>query len=203
MSPRRYSNQKRQETFAATRRTIVEAAKSLHAERGVLATSWQDIADRAAVSPVTVYRHFRSLTDLIPACAQSFVESVAPITEEQARAAFAELPSASQRLERLVRDDCDCYQRGRGWFHAAMRESDLVPELGVIVFSQQQTLRTLIRAALDDEAPDQLVASLLAVIDFPFWHSLVEAGVSEEAAPTVVLTICLDLMARDFAITLR
>ena len=103
MSPRRYSTQKRAEGFAATRRAIVEAAKSLHAERGVQATSWQDIAERAAISPVTVYRHFRSLTELIPACAQSFVESVAPISEDEARAAFAELASSSQRLERLIK----------------------------------------------------------------------------------------------------
>ena len=201
MSPRRYSTQKREEGFAATRRAIVEAAKSLHAERGVMATSWQDIAERAAMSPVTVYRHFRSLTELIPACAQSFVESVAPITEDEARAAFAELASASERLERLVRDDCHCYQRGRGWFHAAMRESDLIPELGLVVSSQQQTLRTLIRTALDDEAPEQLVSALVAVIDFPFWYSLVDAGVSEEAAPNVVLTICQDLLARYSAVS--
>ena len=201
MSPRRYSTQKRAEAFAATRRAIVEAAKSLHAEQGVLATSWQDIAERAAISPVTVYRHFRSLTELIPACAKSFVESVAPITEDEARAAFAELASASERLERLVRDDCDCYRRGRGWFHAAMRESDLIPELGLVVSSQQQTLRTLIRTALDDEAPDQLVSALVAVIDFPFWHSLVEAGVSEDRAPNVVLTICQDLLARYSAVS--
>ena len=140
---------KREVAFAATRSTIVESAKALHAERGVVGTSWQDIAERAGVSPVTVYRHFRSLAELIPACAQSFVDSVAPISEEEARAAFAALNSGRERLERLIQDDCACYERGRGWFHAAMREAELVPELGAVVDAQQATLRTLIRAALE------------------------------------------------------
>ncbi len=64
----------REESFAQTDRRIVAAAIGLHAERGVVDTSWQDIAERADVSPVTVYRHFRSLSELIPACARSFVE---------------------------------------------------------------------------------------------------------------------------------
>jgi len=114
---------------------------------------------------------------------------VVPMTEEEARAAFAELGSPMERLERLIRDDCACYQRGRDWFHAAMRESDLLPELGLVVSAQQATLRTLIRAALADEsAPEELVASLQVIIDFPFWKALVDAGVPEADAPSVMLT---------------
>lgn len=181
----------------ATRQQIVEAAKALHAQRGVLATSWQDIAERAGVSPVTVYRHFRSLVELIPACAQSFVESVNPITEEEARIAFAQLGSSTARLERLIQDDCACYERGRDWFHAAMRESDLIPELGAVVSSQQATLRTLIHAALEGQSqPTELVSALQAVIDFPFWWSLVDAGVPEKTVPSVMLTICNALVVR-------
>ncbi len=200
MSPRRYQRAVREEAFVATGSKILEAAKELHVDRGVIATSWRDIAERAGVSPVTVYRHFRSLTDLIPACAKSFVESVEPISEDEAKAAFAELDSSGQRLERLVLDDCACYQRGRGWFHAAIREADLVPELGEVVRSQQATMRTLIRAALaGHRPPEALVSALVAVIDFPFWHSLVEAGVAEEEAPSVMLTACQALLDRYLA----
>lgn len=197
MSPRRYARTTRDQAFAATRSRIVEAAKELHAERGVTATSWHDVAERAGVSPVTVYRHFRSLKDLIPACALSFVDAVDPISEEEARAAFAELPTAVDRLGRLIRDDCACYERGRGWFHAAMREADLVPELGEVVRSQQASLRTLILAALEGcESSEELVSALVAVIDFPFWRSLIVAGVDEEAAPRVMLTIADALLTK-------
>ena len=197
MSPRRYARHKREVAFAATRGTIVEAAKALHAEHGVVGTSWHDIAERAGVSPVTVYRHFRSLAELIPACAQSFVDSVAPISEDEAREAFAALGSAKERLERLIRDDCACYQRGRDWFHAAMREAELVPELGAVVVAQQATLQTLIRAALEGHDPsEELIAALEAVIDFPLWRSLVQAGVPEDVVPPVILTICEALLVR-------
>lgn len=197
MSPRRYNRTSREQAFEATRRAIVEAAKALHAERGVAATSWHEIASRADVSPVTVYRHFRSLADLIPACAESFVASVEPMTETEARAAFARLRTPGERLERLIRDDCACYERGRAWFHAAMREADLVPELGAVVGAQQATLRALIRGALGEgAAPDELVAALQAVIDFPFWKALIDAGVSEAAAPSVMLTAAQALAAR-------
>jgi AcrR family transcriptional regulator len=187
----------REESFAQTNGRIVEAAKALHAERGVLGTSWQDIAERAAVSPVTVYRHFRSLSELIPACARSFVDSVAPLAEEDARAAFAALESPFERLEMLIRDDCACYARGREWFHAAMRESDLVPELGAVVSAQQATLATLIHAALEAlDPPPELVSALQAVIDFPFWRALVNAGMAEEVAPGVMLDLCMALLTR-------
>src|SRR5260370_41626337 len=167
----------REESFAQTNRRIVQAAIGLQDERGVLDTSGQEIGVRAGVSPVPVYRHFRSLSELIPACARTFVDSVAPLTEEDARAAFADLVSPYERLEVLIRDDCACYARGREWFHAAMRESDLVPELGAVVSAQQATLAILIRAALEDHDPSQeLVSALQAVIDFPFWRALLHAG---------------------------
>src|SRR5260370_35556727 len=115
----------RDESFAQTNSRIVEAAKVLHAERGVLATSWQDIAERARVSPVTVYRHFRSLSQLIPACARSFVDSVEPMSESEALAAFGDLRSPREKLAKLIREDCTCYKRGREWFRQATRETDL------------------------------------------------------------------------------
>ena len=187
----------REESFAETNSRIVEAAKGLHGEQGVLSTSWQDIANRAGVSPVTVYRHFRSLSELIPACARSFVDSVAPLSEEDARAAFAKITSPFERLEMLIRDDCACYQRGREWFHAAMRDADLVPELGAVVSAQQTTLAILIRAALDDHDPSvELVSALQAVIDFPFWRALIHAGVAEDSAPQVMLDLCRALLTR-------
>jgi hypothetical protein len=97
----------------------------------------------------------------------------------------------------LIHDDCACYSRGREWFHAAMRESDLVPELGAVVSAQQATLATLIRAALEDRGPSQeLVFALQAVIDFPFWRALIQAGVGEDKAPLVMLDLCEALLTR-------
>ena len=61
-----------------TRERIVEATAKLHGERGVLGTSWQDIAREADVSVSTVYAHFPSLDELLPACGQLVMSRVRP-----------------------------------------------------------------------------------------------------------------------------
>src|SRR5438477_12067897 len=68
MAPRNYRMTRRAAANAETRRRIVDAAITLHAEKGVLGTSWPDIAKRADVARGTVYRHFPSLDQLVPAC---------------------------------------------------------------------------------------------------------------------------------------
>ena len=68
MSPRNYDMSKRAAAAAQTRQRIVDATRALHAEQGIAATSWDDIAARAGVGVGTVYRHFPSLDELVPAC---------------------------------------------------------------------------------------------------------------------------------------
>jgi AcrR family transcriptional regulator len=188
LSPRRYQMGEREQAFGLTRARIVDAAKKLHAERGLLATGWDDIARVAGVSSVTVYRHFRSLHELIPACALSFVDEIRPMTVEEATVAFADLIDPRARLQRLVMSNCDCYERGEGWMNAATREAELIPELGEVVAAQQLTLERLIRAALEGGRPaENMVATLRAIIDFPFWKSLRNAGLSADEAKTTIL----------------
>ncbi len=178
----------REQAVGLTRARIVDAAKKLHAERGLLATGWDDIARVAGVSSVTVYRHFRSLRELVPACALSFIDEIRPMTIEEAMAAFADLRNPRARLQRLVISNCDCYERGEGWMNAATREAELIPELGAVVAAQQLTLERLVRAALEGERPTEtMVATLRAIIDFPFWKSLRNAGQSAEEAKTTML----------------
>jgi len=190
LSPRRYEMGQREQALELTRSRIVAAATRLHAERGLLATGWDDIAREAGVSSVTVYRHFRSLRDLIPACALSLVAEIRPMTVEEAVAAFADLPTPSAKLARLVEGDCDCYQKGEGWMNAADREAELIPELGEVVAAQQLTLERLVRAALEGTDPDEAtVSTLRTVIDFPFWKSLRKAGQTAEEAKGTILRL--------------
>ena len=103
MSPRQYSMGARAEAAAKTRAAIVLAARQLHAERGLVATSWDDIADRAGVSKATVYRHFPSLAELVPACAETVFDLIQPLTPEQAAGAFASMDRAVDRYEHIAR----------------------------------------------------------------------------------------------------
>jgi AcrR family transcriptional regulator len=178
----------REQAVDATRRRIVDAAIALHARHGVLATNWEEIAERAGVSTATVYRHFPSLEELIPACARSAFEAGAQLpSPEQAATAFASLDTPRQRLDQLIGDSCHCYELGSGWLSAARREAGAVPSIGQAVRLQQKGLRVLIQAAIGKLPVDpQMVHVLEALIDFPFWKALIDSGISKESAPTVI-----------------
>jgi AcrR family transcriptional regulator len=63
MAPRKYDLGKRAEAVEETRRRIIQATFELHGEKGVVATSMQDVAERADVALRTVYYHYPTVDD--------------------------------------------------------------------------------------------------------------------------------------------
>jgi len=186
--PRRYQMATRERAVQETRQRIIDAAISLHAQRGVIATNWEEIAGGAGVSTATVYRHFPSLGELVPACARTAFEAGASLpTPAQAAAAFARLTRPAPRLERLIRESCRCYELGAGWLAAARRDAKSVPALDRAVRLQDRVLGVLIQTALGDAFVDaQTMSVIKALIDFPFWKALTDAGVATETVPQVI-----------------
>ncbi len=186
--PRRYQMATRERAVQDTRQRIIDAAISLHAQRGVIATNWEEIAERASVSTATVYRHFPSLGELVPACARTAFEAGARLpSPAQAAAAFAGLTRPAPRIERLIRESCRCYELGAGWLAAARRDAKSVPALDRAVRLQERVLGVLIQAALGDAFVDaQTMSVIKALIDFPFWKALTDAGVAAEKVPRVI-----------------
>ena len=190
MAPRRYRMQARSEAMAETRSRIVHAATELHVDQGVLATSWDEIAERARVAPATVYRHFPSLVELIPACARSVFDIIRPPTLKEASEKFAHLRTPADRLEVLIRDSVHCYSKGEGWLHAARRERDLIPAIDEALAVQEGTLRMLVRAATQGVDLDKTEISVLyTYCDFPYWKALVDAGVSRRDVADVIVDL--------------
>jgi len=186
--PRRYQMATRERAVQETRQRIIDAAISLHAQRGVIATNWEEIAERASVSTATVYRHFPSLGELVPACARTAFEAGARLpSPAQAAAAFAGLTRPAPRIERLIRESCRCYELGAGWLAAARRDAKSVPALDRAVRLQDRVLGVLIQTALGDAFVDaQTMSVIKALIDFPFWKALTDAGVATETVPQVI-----------------
>ena len=186
--PRRYQMATRERAVQETRQRIIDAAISLHAQRGVIATNWEEIAEGAGVSTATVYRHFPSLGELVPACARTAFEAGASLpTPAQAAAAFAGLTRPAPRIERLIRESCRCYELGAGWLAAARRDAKSVPALDRAVRLHDRVLGVLIQAALGDAFVDaQTMSVIKALIDFPFWKALTDAGVATETVPQVI-----------------
>ena len=69
---RPYRLKRRAETQDQTRQRIVDAAIELHQTRGPAATTISDIATRAGVGRVTVYRHFPDEEALLGACSGQY-----------------------------------------------------------------------------------------------------------------------------------
>ena len=189
MAPRRYRMDARADGVARTREAIVGAASELHAERGLAATNWEDIAERAGVSTATVYRHFPSLADLIPACARTVFDVIQPLTLEQAHATFGALERVEDRFEQLVRYTAHCYGVGAGWLHAAHRERDFVVELDTALGIIEDSLRILITAAAGRRLAKADHAVLFVLCDFPCWWSLRASGLPLRAVEDVMVRL--------------
>ena len=71
---RPYRLKRRAERLDETRQRIVEAAIELHQTIGPAATTVSDVAERAHVGRVTVYRHFPDELTLARACSGLYFE---------------------------------------------------------------------------------------------------------------------------------
>ncbi len=71
---RRYELKRRAERKEETRRRIVEAAVALHQSVGMARTTITEIAQRAGVGRLTVYRHFPDELALGLACSGRYWE---------------------------------------------------------------------------------------------------------------------------------
>ena len=189
MSPRQYQMGARAEAVAKTRAAIVAAARQLHAERGLVATSWDDIAERAGVSTATVYRHFPSLAELVPACAQTVFDLIQPLTPEQAAGVFASFERAADRFEHVARSSAHCYQAGADWLHAAHRERDFLPELETAMGVIEDSLRQLVTAAAGRRLTKADHGQLFVLCDFPLWWSLNTSGLSDRATEEAMVRL--------------
>lgn len=181
----------RADAKAATRARIIDAAKALHAELGVRATSWEQIAERAGVAAATVYRHFPTLAELVPACARSVFDIIRPPTLEEASVRFATLATSTERLTMLVSRNMGCYQLGEGWLHAAYRERDWVAELDAALQIIQGAMHMLVRAAAGRRLGKVEHGVLFTLCDFPFYKSLLDAGLDRRAVEREIIRLVI------------
>ncbi len=182
----------RADAVAETKTRIVTAAMAIHAKRGVQATRWEEIAEEADVSVATMYRHFPSLKELVPACARTVFDIITPLTVEQAKAKFAKLDGAAERLAFLVRANVFCYGKGEDWLHAAYRERDFIPELDAALRIIEDSCRALVVAAVPRRLGKAEEATLVTLLDFPFYKSLRSAGLDARGVEKVLLNLVLE-----------
>jgi AcrR family transcriptional regulator len=193
MSPRKYDMSKRAAAVARTRQRIVDATRELHGEQGIAATSWDDIAARAGVGVGTVYRHFPSLDELIPACGEITMRAVALPDQATLSARFEHATEPAERIERLVREAFAIYERAAPELRAIRREADVHPRVAQDRDQFDASLNALVDTALEPlDATQQDRAVARALIDLNTWDALRDQGLG----PAESVAAITDMLAR-------
>jgi AcrR family transcriptional regulator len=182
---------KRRAAVEETRQRILEATLALHAEKGIFGTSWQDIAKRADVSVGTVYKHFPSLDELVPACGELMYAITRPPSLEDAPQIFAGASSLEERIERLVSELFDFYERGTGYIETDFQERQL-PAVVEWEAYMRATIAGLVREALVPAGPDErTVQAVSALLDFSTFKSLLDRDIPKEQAAKTINEVLL------------
>jgi AcrR family transcriptional regulator len=192
LSPRKYSmDNKRKAAVEQTRRRILEATLALHSEKGIFGTSWQDIAKRADVSVGTVYKHFPSLDELVPACGELMYAITRPPSQEDAPRIFAGASSLEGRLGRLVDELFGFYERGASYIETDFQERRL-PAVQEWEEYMRATIAGLAREALLSAEPDEgTVQAASALLDFSTFKSFLDRGIQKERAAKTINEVIL------------
>jgi AcrR family transcriptional regulator len=190
MSPRKYTMTKRARAVEATRDRIVEATVAAHRDLGIQATSWEEIASRAGVGVGTVYRHFRSLDELLPACGALVTGMIALPDEEERSSLFDGVRSTRGRIERLVGEVFDLYERGGAFIENIRREREELPELERWHRETEAALDGLIREALEPVEPgEDAIDVIRALLDLSTWKAFKEQGLSPDRTVETVAAL--------------
>jgi AcrR family transcriptional regulator len=163
---------KRAATVSQTRERIVAATVQAHRELGIQATSWEEIARRAGVGVGTVYRHFGSLDQLLPACGQIVEQTIALPTDEQIAHAFDRARSARARIQKLVQLVFDIYERAAPFIRNIRDERQQLPQLEPWHQMIDLTLDRLVAEALRPLTPSQQQHEIArALLDLSTWQA--------------------------------
>jgi AcrR family transcriptional regulator len=182
---------KRRAAVEETRQRILEAALALHSEKGIFGTSWQDIAHRADVSVGTVYKHFPSLDELVPACGELVYAITRPPSLEDAPQIFAEANSLEERLGHLIEELFAFYERGAPYIETDFQERRLAAVVEWEAY-MRATIAGLVREALVSAEPDEhTVQSVCALLDFSTFKSFVDRDIQKEQAAKTISEVLL------------
>ncbi|HEY6653298.1 MAG TPA: TetR/AcrR family transcriptional regulator [Solirubrobacterales bacterium] len=182
---RKYELKARAESQERTRQQIAKAAAGLHEEVGPAGTTVAEIARRAGVSRLTVYKHFPDNASLYPACsAHHFSEH--PLPDFQAALAPAD---PIERLGSLLRTVYGSwYRQQRRMMGNLQRDRRSDPALDEFMTANSDValggLADAVTAGFE-LGPDQAarVRSLTRVaLDFWTWDRLTGEGMDDEAA---------------------
>jgi AcrR family transcriptional regulator len=166
---------------------ILDAAFHLHNEKGVLETTWQDIAGAAGVPVAEVDRRFATVEDLVPACGGLALGLIRLPPPEHATELF-EGADPDERLRTLVSTLFGIYDRGADTLRVMRRESARLPMIAHSRAAFEEARDAVIAAALapDDDAGS--VGLVRALTDLDAWEGFRAGGVGDAQVAELIAT---------------
>jgi AcrR family transcriptional regulator len=185
MAPRAYNNETRLQQQAELKARIAAAAAALHAEKGVVATTYADVARQAGVSLPTMYSHFPTLETLIGACTAHVAAAAPPFPVEK----IMEAPDLLSAAQALV-EACDqVHAHFEPW--AVWREEQVAPRLADMAAEarrqQLDLVTSVLRRHLGPGDHKERAAVWETLLSFDTWHRLVREHKRSRAAVRAVL----------------
>ena len=167
-----------------TRRRIAAATAELHEEVGPARTTVAEIARRAGVQRLTVYKNFPDEYTLFAACQRHFLTENPRPDLSQALA----LEDPSERLETVLRDLYGWYRRTERMSTNVRRDRELLPALDALFADtgDPAAARLADALALGFGRRRAIRAAVALALDFWTWRRLTREGLSDRAAARVM-----------------
>ena len=149
---RRYNSERRREQAGQTRALVLAAAAGLFEDRGYQGTSIAAIAERAHVSPETVYAHFGSKRALLDELVRRAVrgDETVPVLEQKGPRAVAAATDQHEQLRLFAADIVSRLERAAPLVAVVSGASRSDPELAQLLTTLHAyrlgNLRTFTRA---------------------------------------------------------
>ena len=187
---RTYQLKQRAASQERTRQKIVEAAIELHQTKGLAATSMRDIAKRARVGTVTVYRHFPDEAALVDACSGTYFERNPFPNPEN----WCGIADPRERLRRGLRDTYAYHRATEPMIAQVIDEARNQPVMAPYHAHWGRAADVLLAAwPLEARRDTKLKAAVALALSFDTWRLLVrEQGLSDTQAVALMLRLTSD-----------
>jgi AcrR family transcriptional regulator len=182
---RKYELKARAESQERTRQRIAKAAAELHEKVGPAETTVAEIARRAGVSRLTVYKHFPDNAALYPACSAHYANEH-PLPDFAAALSPEEPVDRARSVLRTVY--ADLYRERQRMMRNLVRDRGLDPALDEFMSNNSDVALAGLADALaggfelDADQVGRVRALTRVALDFSTWDRLVEEGLGDEAA---------------------
>lgn len=182
MAPRRYDMAGKRAATAEFRQRILDATLNLHGQKGIFGTSWKDIASAADVSVGTVYKHFPTLAELVPACGELLMERLQPPQPDQIGEIIGDAKRPAERLLRVAKALFDFYHRGGAHLESDLREREL-PAMREWEDYLRAMVTGFIREALvENNISEETAVRISFLFDLPAFNAMRIRGMGPETA---------------------